>query len=255
MSLLVLFAASLVLGAPAQKRLERWLVSSELRPLRARARFARGLRPVPLTDRWLARPTPISPRFLDHGTLELALAGGTPHVYRLDLRTGLFDVASFGVTGHWLPGQAWPQIWPIGALALWRGRMFEVGAHYRPVLFPPVDRELTFTPRAHFMLASFTFGTDIFQAGLDLGAAHLRVAKADPALATTFDRQTLFGGGFVVRVGNEWIGASADALAAVGVQPLLVFEVKLDVRFDLAMVAGRHGTRQQVQVHPQQAHR
>jgi hypothetical protein len=190
-------------------------------------------------EQWLARPKPNSPRFLDHATLELAVAGGAPHVYRLELRTGLFDVASFGVTGHWLPGQARPQLWPVGALALWRGRMIEFGVHYRPVLFPAIDRTLTFEPRAHFALASFTFGDGLFSAGLDVGAAHLRLPSVDTSEPTHFTRQTVFGGGFVVRVGNEWIGASADALAAVSPDPLLVFEVKLDLRFDLAMFARR----------------
>ncbi len=185
-------------------------------------------------QRWLERPTPISPRFLEHGTLELSLAGGTPHVYRLELRAGLFDVASFGVTGHWLPGQPWPQLWPVGALALWRGRMFEFGGHYRPVLFPAIDRATHFEPRAHFALASFTIGSGIFAAGLDFGAAHVRIPSVDPGALTQFTRQTVFGGGFVVRVGNEWIGASADALVALSPDPLMVFEVKLDVRFDLA---------------------
>lgn len=218
MSLLVL-AASLVLAAPAER-----------------------------LEHWLDRPKLDSPRFLDHGTLELALAGGTPHIYRLELRTGLFDVLSIGVTGHWLPGQPWPQLWPVGALALWRGRMIEFGAHYRPVLFPSVDRTLTFEPQAHFALANFTFGSGLFAAGLDIGAAHVRVAHVDLGEPTSFARQTVFGGGFVVRIGNEWIGASADALAAVSPEPLLVFEVKLDVRFDLAMVARRNsdGTPKQV---------
>jgi hypothetical protein len=206
-------------------------------------------------EEWLARPKLTSPRFLDHGTIELAIAAGAPHLYRLELRTGLFDVASLGVTGHWLPGQPWPQVWPVAALALWRGRMIEFGAHYRPALFPAIDRQLTFEPRAHFALASFTIGTDIFAAGLDVGVAHQRVAEADPSLTTVFTRQTVFGGGFVVRVGNEWIGASADALAAVSEQPLLMFEVKLDLRFDLAMVAHRHGTPEQIQARSHQVHR
>lgn len=212
---LLLLAASLVLANPAEGE------------------------PMTRLDHWLTRPKPNSPRFLDHGTLELALALGSPHVYRLELRTGLFDVASFGVTGHWLPGQPWPQLWPLGALALWRGRMSEFGVHYRPVLFPAVDRALTFEPRAHFALASFTIGSGLFSAGLDVGAAYVRLASVDANEPTHFDRQTVFGGGFVVRVGNEWIGASADALAAVSPEPLLVFEAKLDLRFDLAMVAGR----------------
>ncbi len=198
--------------------------------------------PLARLDRWLDRPAPPSARFLEHGVIELGIAGGTPHLYRLELLVGLFDVASVGVTAHWLPGQAWPQVWPIGALRFWHGRLYEIGAHYRPVLFPPVD-ESRFTPQAHFALASFTLGDGWFTAALDAGAAHLRLPSFDPAKPTDFRRETVFGGGFVVRVGNEWIGLSADCLAAVHDDPLLVFEAKLDLRWDLRRPAGGWPTR------------
>lgn len=205
-------AASFVLGAPAPQ--------PEL--------------PIARLERYFARPKPNSPRFLDHGNLALAAFGGAPHRYRLELRVGLFDHVAVGVTSHWLPGQPWPLVWPVAAVAVWRGAMFELGGHYRPVLFPAVDRTQTFEPQAHFALASFTIGAGLFSAALDVGAANLRVPDLLAADPTTFRRETMFGGGFAVRVGNEWIGASAEALAAVGDdEVLLVFEAGVELRFDL----------------------
>jgi hypothetical protein len=215
----LVIAASLVIGAPVEHASER---DPEALP-------------ITRLERFFARPKPISPRFLDHGTLALAAFGGAPHRYRVELRTGLFDVVSVGVTAHWLPGQPWPRVWPVGALALWRSTLFEVGAHYRPVLFPAVDRSKTFEPDAHFALASFTLGSGLFAAGLDVGVANLRVPDLLSGDPTRSRRESMFGGGFVVRVGNEWIGGSLDALAAVGDdEVLLVLEAGLELRFDLA---------------------
>ncbi|MFO7564290.1 MAG: hypothetical protein R6X02_16710 [Enhygromyxa sp.] len=185
---------------------------------------------------YVSRPMPRSARFLDHGDLGLGLAGGTPHLYRLDLRVGLFDHVSVGVTGHWLPGQRAPVVWPVGAIALWRylgpGQVgLEVGAHYRPVLFPPVDPEQSFVPQTHFALGTLVVSSGLFSAGLDLGAAHTRIAVVDPAAPTRFRTRTVFGGGAFARVGNRRVGLSADALAALSPDPLLVFEIALDVRF------------------------
>jgi hypothetical protein len=216
----LVIAASLVIGAP---------LASEREPL-----------PITRLERWFARPKPISPHFLNHGTLALAAFGGAPHRYRVELRAGFFDVVSVGVTAHWLPGQSWPRVWPVAALALWRGPLFEVGAHYRPVLFPPVDRSTTFEPDAHFALASFTLGSGLFSAGLDMGVANLRVPDLLTSDPTRSRHESMFGGGFVVRVGNEWIGGSLDALAAVGDNEiLLVIEAGVEVRFDLGRAPHR----------------
>lgn len=215
----LVIAASLVIGAPLGER---------------ESANADAL-PITRLEQWFARPKPNSPRFLDHGTLALAAFGGAPHRYRVELRTGLFDVVSVGVTAHWLPGQAWPRVWPVAALALWRGALFEVGAHYRPVLFPPVDRSTTFEPDAHFALASFTLGSGLFSAGLDMGVANLRVPDLLAGDPTRSRRESMFGGGFVVRVGNERIGGSLDALAAVGDDEiLLVLEAGVEIRFGLS---------------------
>lgn len=184
---------------------------------------------------YVSRPVPRSARFLDHGDLAFGVAGGAPHYYRLDLRVGLFDHVTVGVTGHWLPGQRAPQVWPVGAIAFWRylgpSRVgFEVGGHYRPVLHPPVDPEQEFVPRTQFVLGSVVVSAGPFSAGIDAGAAHTRIPVVDPAASTHYRRRTVFGGGAFARIGNRRIGVTADALAALSPEPLLVFEVMLDVR-------------------------
>jgi hypothetical protein len=185
---------------------------------------------------YVSRPVPRSARFLDHGDIAIAVAGGTPHVYRLDVRVGLFDHVSVGVTGHWLPGQRAPRVWPVGAIAFWRYQGvnqvgFEIGAHYRPVLYPPVDLTQTFEPMTQLALGSMVVSAGPFSAGLDVGAAHTRIASVDPAAPTSFTRRTVFGGGVFARIGSRRIGVTADALTALSPDPLLVFEVLLDVRF------------------------
>jgi hypothetical protein len=184
----------------------------------------------------LRRPVPRSARFLDHGVISLAAAGGIPHRYRLDLRVGLFDHVSVGVTANWLPGQRAPQVWPVGAIAIWRwrgssGMGFEVGGHYRPVLYPPVDPELQFVPQTHFGLASVVVSSGPFSAGLDVGAAHTRIPVVDPADGLSFRRRAVFGGGVFARVGNRRVGLTADALAVLSPDPLLVFELAVELRF------------------------
>ena len=174
---------------------------------------------------------------MDHGVIALAAAGGTPHIYRLDVRVGLFDHVSVGATAHWLPGQRAPQVWPVGALALWRWRSpssgigFEIGGHYRPVLFPPVDPEQTFVPHTQLALGSMIVASGLFSVGIDAGAAHTRLAVLDPEEPTLYRRRTVFGGGLVARVGNRRVGLSADALAVLAPEPLLVFELAVELRF------------------------
>ena len=185
---------------------------------------------------YLRRPVPRSARFLDHGVIMVRTAGGTPHRYRLETQVALFDHVSVGFTAHWLPGQQAPQVWPIGSIAIWRwlgskGIGFNLGAHYRPVLFPAVDREQRFMPRAHFGLATMELAAGWFTAGLDVGAAHNRFAMLDPEDTLTYRERAVFGGGVFARVGNRRYGLTVDALAAIGPDVLMVFEVALDVRF------------------------
>lgn len=181
---------------------------------------------------WVTRPVPSqSARFLDHGIVAVTAAGGTPHRYRLDVRVGLLDNLSLGATAHWLPGQRAPQVWPVAAIAFWRGRKLELGAHYRPVLYPPVDPELRFEPRTHLALASFVLSSGLWSAGIDAGAAHTRAADVDPDETLVFHRRTVFGGGAFARFGTRRWGLSADATAVLAPTPLLIFEVALDLRF------------------------
>jgi hypothetical protein len=199
--------------------------------------------------RYLQRPVPRSARFLDHGVISVAAAGGTPHIYRLDLRVGLFDHVSVGVTAHWLPGQRAPQVWPVGAIAIWRwrgrsGLGFEVGGHYRPVLFPPVDPELHFIPQTQLALGSAVLSSGLFSAGLDVGAAHTRIPVVDPADGLSFRRRTVFGGGVFARVGNRRVGLTADALAVLSPDPLLVFELAVELRFGAFEERPRGGWRE-----------
>lgn len=195
-----------------------------------------GVSPGAGLRRYLRRPVPRSARFLDHGVIALAAAGGTPHLYRLDLRVGLFDHVSVGVTSNWLPGQRAPQVWPVAAIAIWRwrghsGLGFEVGGHYRPVLVPPVDRAVQFVPQTQLGLGSVVLSSGVFSAGLDIGAAHTRIPVVDPANELSFRRRTVFGGGVFARVGNRRIGLTADALAVLSPDPLLVFELAVELRF------------------------
>lgn len=197
-----------------------------------------GAAPAEQARDYLRRPVPRSARFLDHGDIALSVAGGTPQFYRVDLRVGLFDHVSIGVTGHWLPGQRAPQLWPVGAIALWRyvnpvgsGVGFELGGHYRPVLYPPVDPTQRFVPQTHFALASFVVSAGPFSAGIDAGAAHTRLAVADPSDTLSFARRTVFGGGVFARIGNRRAGLTVDALAALTREPLLVFEIAVELRF------------------------
>jgi hypothetical protein len=184
---------------------------------------------------YLRRPVPRSARFLDHGVIAVAGAGGAPHVYRLDVRVGLFDHVSVGATVHWLPGQRMPQVWPVGAIALARWVApnnvgVELGAHYRPVLFPPVEPG-SFVPQTHIVLGTVVLSSGWFSSGLDLGAAHTRISVVDPNDLESFRRRVVFAGGPFVRVGNRRVGVTGEATVVLSPEPLLVVEVALELRF------------------------
>lgn len=184
---------------------------------------------------YLRRPVPRSARFLDHGVIAVAGAGGGPHIYRLDVRVGLFDHVSIGATAHWLPGQRAPQVWPVGAIALARWVSpsnigVEIGTHYRPVLFPPVEPG-SFVPQTHLVLGSAVLSSGWFSSGLDLGAAHTRIAVVDPNDLESFRRRVVFAGGPFVRFGNRRVGVTGEAVVVLSPTPLLVVEVALELRF------------------------
>jgi hypothetical protein len=204
---------------------------------------------------YLRRPVPRSARFLDHGVIAVAGAVGAPHVYRLDLRVGLFDHVSVGMTAHWLPGQRAPQVWPVGAIALARWTAptsniaVEVGAHYRPVLFPPVGTPGsldmgTFVPQTHLALGSVVLSSGWFSSGLDLGAAHTRIPVLDPNNLESFRRRVVFAGGPFVRVGNRRVGLTGEAIVVMSPTPLLVVEVALELRFGAFEERPRGGWRE-----------
>lgn len=187
---------------------------------------------------YLRRPVPRSARFLDHGVIAVAGAGGAPHLYRLDVRVGLFDHVSVGATAHWLPGQRAPQVWPVGAIALARWVApsnigVELGAHYRPVLFPPVEPPDmgSFVPQTHLALGTVVLSSGWFSSGLDLGAAHTRIPVVDPNDLESFRRRVVFAGGPFVRVGNRRLGVTGEAIVVLSPEPLLVVEVALELRF------------------------
>ncbi len=200
---------------------------------------------------YLRRPVPRSARFLDHGVISLAGAAGAPHFYRLDLRVGLFDHVSVGATAHWLPGQRAPQVWPVGAIALGRWVAannvgIELGAHYRPVLFPPADADHrgSFVPQTHLALGTVVLSAGWFSSGLDLGAAHTRISVVDPNDIGSFRRRVVFAGGPFVRAGNRRVGVTGEAVVVLSPKPLLVVEVALELRFGAFEERPRGGWRE-----------
>jgi hypothetical protein len=191
---------------------------------------------------YLQRQLMAEPRHLDHGVLGVAVGGGWPHLYRLELGLGLLDHVTVGATAHWLPGQNLPQVAPVGALAFWRSRWLSIGASYRQVLHPPPrDDEDPETPgfpgRTHYVLGSVTFSRAVVAAGFDLGLARLRAP--DPAQPDEADRwvtRNRLGGGLHLRVGTRRFGLTAHAAL-----PELAVEAVLDVRFSLFERRSRGG--------------
>ncbi len=195
-----------------------------------------AIEPPPRAE-YLARPLSPSPRFLDHGVLQAAVAGGTPHRYRLEVSLGLLDHLSLGVTGHWLAGQSAPKFSPRIAVAFWRWRWVAVGATYHWTLYPPpvVDLDVTtpsYQQTAQWVLGAMSFGQRWISGGFDAGI--VRVREDDPAadpgdnLRNPSRVRVRFGGGLFARAGTRRWGVSGRVLL-----PALSAEVALDVRFGL----------------------
>lgn len=188
----------------------------------------------PGLHRYLTRARPHGPRFLDHGVLGVGVAGGFPHLYRVELRLGLLDHLTIGATAHWLPGQRYPGWSPLVSLAFVRTPRFEVGASYRQVLHPPPkhDEDPTtpgFQERTHYFLGAVTFSQAWFAAGFDVGVANLRVPDpAEPDSDDLYVIRTRLAGGLHVRAGTRRFGLTLQAQA-----PDLSVEAVVDVRFDL----------------------
>jgi len=187
--------------------------------------------------RYLERDVANSFHMLDHGVLAPEIAVGTPHLYRVGLRVGLFDHLTLGATMHWLPGEKVPVWSPLVAIAFYRGRIFEVGAHYERVLYrPPVadlDAEtISFQQRADLLLGSISLSQGLFAAGFDLGWA--RGLEADPLpesgdeLNQTPIPRDRLAAGLHLRVGNRRWGVKARLS-----YPFLLAEIGVELRFGL----------------------
>jgi hypothetical protein len=195
--------------------------------------------------RYLTRDLMYSARHLDHGVLGVSVAGGFPHRYRLALAMGFLDHVTLGVTAHWLPGHEVPQWAPQAALALWRGRRFEVGATYHQVMYPAplVDndpRTPSFQERDHWLLSTASFSNAWLAGGFDFGV--VRAIEKDPGRdppTPTMNPSTVrwrVGGGLHLRAGTRRWGFTANFLA-----PRLMAELVFDVRFGLFEMRPRGG--------------
>jgi hypothetical protein len=203
----------------------------------------RGSQRTPKLRAYLSRDVANGPRHLDHGVLGVGVAGGFPHLYRVQLSLGLLDHLTVGATAHWLPGQAVPQWSPMGSLALWRDDWVEVGASYRQILHPPPrddeDPEtFGFQSKTHYILAGATFSRAWYSAGLDFGVANLRLpdlSEFEPD-EEQFVRRTRLAGGLHLRIGTRRFGVTFQ-----GFLPDLSVEALVDVRFGLFEMRRRGG--------------
>jgi hypothetical protein len=196
----------------------------------------------------LSRTVSRSARMIDHGVLELALAGGHPHLYRVEAKLGLLDHFAGGVAAHWLPGQSTPQVVPSITAAFFRGAIIEVGAHYDQTLHPPPTAapaadETAWPRRTHWIFGTLGVTTRPVFAGVDLGVAHVRqAASPDPeADPTAYVRRVVAAGGLLLRLGNRRLGATAAVRAAPAPFTEVFVEVRLDVRFGLFELRPRGG--------------
>ncbi len=186
---------------------------------------------------YLRRELARSYHFLDHGVLAPEIAVGTPHIYRVGLRLGLFDHLTLGATMHWLPGEKLPAWSPEIAVAFYRGRILEIGANYSRILYPPPVADLdpatiSFQRRADLLLGSLSLSQAWFSAGFDLGWA--RGLEADPLpdsgdeLNQTPVLRDRLATGLHLRIGNRRWGVKAAVT-----YPFLTAELAIDLRFGL----------------------
>ncbi len=194
---------------------------------------------------YLQRRVRSGPHFIDHGVLQVDVAGGWPHLYRLGLALGVLDHLSLGVTAHWLPRQSRPAISPVVAVAFYRNRLLAVGArHFWSMHPPPVTDFDPQTPSyqrtAQWTLGTASFGQRWITAGFDAGVVRARID--DPSLDPDTDGNVppvsiwRFGGGLHMRVGTRRWGFSAQVLV-----PQAFAELRLDVRFGLFERRSRGG--------------
>lgn len=246
--LLSIATAALMLAEPTamSRRLEVPQVPATVAPPRRPAReVLRG---------YLTRPVARSVRYLDHGVIGVGVGLGVPHLYRLELQLGVLDHLTLGATAHWLPGQPAPKWSPKLAVAFYRGRLLEVGAHYSQVLYPATRddgdaKTIEFERRAHYLMASVSVSQAWLTGGFDLGWAHGREAIAlltpeDLEKGTAFTIRDRVAGGLHMRFGTRRVGVTAQAWF-----PFPVAELVLDIRFGAFELRRRGGWRQLADAH------
>lgn len=203
---------------------------------KARRRSARPRRDGPLM-RYLERPVRPGPHHVDHGVLQAAIAGGWPHLYRLELALGLLDHFTIGATTHWVPGQRAPQVSPVVAIAFFRNHLFETGVRHFWSLYPPPVSDFdpttpSFQRSAQWLLAHGSFGQALVTGGFDAGV--VRARDNDPGMDPDDQGNNpsitrwRFGGGLHLRVGTRRWGFTAQVLV-----PHVLAELRLDLRFGL----------------------
>ncbi|MEZ4448626.1 MAG: hypothetical protein R3B09_04035 [Nannocystaceae bacterium] len=187
--------------------------------------------------RYLRREVTRSHRFLDHGVLAPSIAVGAPHLYRVGLQIGLLDHLTLGATLHWLPSEPAPRWSPLIAVAFYRNRWAEVGAHYFRLLYPPPrdDKDpttLSFQRKADFVMATVAFSQAWFTAGFDLGWARGLEAADQPSTADPINQSPIvrdrLAAGLHARVGSRRFGVAAQVT-----WPFVSAELALDLRFGL----------------------
>jgi hypothetical protein len=203
----------------------------------------RRSRVSPTLRSYLTRDLAFSARHLDHGVLSAGVAGGWPHRYRLELGLGLLDHLTVGITAHWLPRQPAPRWSPKVALAFYRWRRLEIGAHYFRSLYPAPDSDgPAFDSRADWFLSAVSFSQMWLSAGFDAGV--VRGIERDPAQPPAEDgpqpviARWRFGGGAHLRAGTRRWGFTANVLV-----PHLYAELVFDVRFGLFEARPKGGWR------------
>lgn len=189
----------------------------------------------PRLHRYLTRELAGSARFLDHGVIEVSLAGGYPQRYRVGAAIGLFDHVTLGAKVHWLPGHARPRVAPQLAIAFYRWRAFEMGAVYDRSLYPApiVDFDPatpSFQRDDHWMLATFAVSQAWLSGGFEAGAVVGR--QRDPSREDADDGSNFAawrvrpGGGVFLRGGTRRWGFTANMRA-----PWVFAELAFDLRF------------------------
>ncbi|MCA9707930.1 MAG: hypothetical protein KDK70_18910 [Myxococcales bacterium] len=186
---------------------------------------------------YLERPVRPGPHHVDHGVLQAAVAGGWPHLYRLELSLGLLDHLTLGATAHWLPQERAPRISPVVAVAFFRNHLFETGVRYFGSLYPPPVQDFdpttpSFQRSAQWLLAHGSFGQAWVTGGFDAGVVRARDRDPGQDPDARGNNPSIirwrFGGGLHLRVGTRRWGFTAQVLV-----PHLLAELRLDLRFGL----------------------